>query len=49
MMEPAEDWCRGALAVVDIAGAVLESKNLTGLRELSEQRVVTRVLGGGGG
>ena len=35
----------GALAVVDVAGAVLEPKNLTGLREMSEQRVIARVLG----
>jgi hypothetical protein len=30
---------------VAIAGAVLEPKNLPGLREVSEQRVVARVLG----
>ena len=33
------------LAVVDVAGAVLEPKNLPGLREMCEQRVVARVLG----
>src|SRR6266852_3554869 len=36
---------RGALAVVDIAGAVFEHKNLPGLRQVSEQRVVAQLLG----
>jgi hypothetical protein len=35
----------GALAVVNVARAVLEPKNLPGLREMCEQRVVARVLG----
>src|SRR6267154_2628771 len=33
------------LAVVDVAGAVLESEDLAGLRQMGEQRVVTGVLG----
>src|ERR1700687_4794542 len=33
------------LAVVDVAGAVLEPEDLAGLRQVGEQRVVTGVLG----
>jgi hypothetical protein len=30
---------------VDVAGAVLETKNLPGLRQMREQRIIARVLG----
>src|SRR5437667_12044790 len=34
----------GALGVVDVAGTVLEAEDLPGLRQVSEQRIVTGVL-----